>query len=612
MEASPSPQCVGREFVRQYYTLLNKAPNHLHRFYNNTSLFVHGGLDATNKETKPAIGQKQIHQKIQQLNFRDCHAKITQVDSQATLGDGVVVQVSGELSNGGEPMRRFTQTFVLGAQAPKKYYVHNDIFRYQDFGLLPDEDDLVDSEGVEGGINETGEREGEEGGRSEPEEDEQQNQGQQISAPISVSEQHSNVLITQQPPIAGQPLVHANYYAPPPPQHAHSVMQPTINGSVHDDASLIGQQQPSIPPQQIQQQQQPQYINEPVVQEQFNQETEMNSSNEQQQSKEEAHSSPTEGFEQSEVESFSTPAAEVGQDHSMAAPTNTSNSGPKTYANLVKSFPGSQTVMTNPPPKMSMSPPPMSSMRMEEKSPLHPSSSGSSFSSNTNATINQQPTHNVGVNQQQPQHQQQQQQRPPRSGPMQRDGDRRSGRPSQFADAHQLFLGNVPHHAQESDLRNLFEQFGKVIELRVHSKPNDRSKGPQGSNVNNARVPNFGFITFEDSTVVAKVLDALPIYYPDGNTTVKLNVEEKKIKTNSRPPMEGGGGRPSTGDNMRPMGGQHQQQQRGSGGIGGGMRGGGSRGGPRGSYSRGGEGGRGGGGMRQQGNPSNPNYANRR
>lgn len=42
------------------------------------------------------------------------------------------------------------------------------------------------------------------------------------------------------------------------------------------------------------------------------------------------------------------------------------------------------------------------------------------------------------------------------------------------------------------------------------------------------------------------------------------------------------------------------------------MRGGGSRGGPR-SYPRsGGEGGRGGGGMRQPGNPSNQNYANRR
>lgn len=31
MEASPSPQNVGREFVRQYYTLLNQAPAHLHR-----------------------------------------------------------------------------------------------------------------------------------------------------------------------------------------------------------------------------------------------------------------------------------------------------------------------------------------------------------------------------------------------------------------------------------------------------------------------------------------------------------------------------------------------------------------------------------------------------
>ncbi|KAL1122105.1 hypothetical protein AAG570_003511 [Ranatra chinensis] len=101
------------------------------RFYNNSSSFIHGGLDPPNRDTTPVVGQKQIHQRIQQLNFRDCHAKISQVDSQATLGNGVVVQVTGELSNGGQPMRRFTQTFVLAAQSPKKYYVHNDIFRYQ-------------------------------------------------------------------------------------------------------------------------------------------------------------------------------------------------------------------------------------------------------------------------------------------------------------------------------------------------------------------------------------------------------------------------------------------------------------------------------------------------
>ena len=40
-------------------------------------------------------------------------------------------QVSGELSNNGQPMRRFVQTFVLAPQSAKKYYVRNDIFRYQ-------------------------------------------------------------------------------------------------------------------------------------------------------------------------------------------------------------------------------------------------------------------------------------------------------------------------------------------------------------------------------------------------------------------------------------------------------------------------------------------------
>uniref|UniRef100_A0A182PT50 NTF2 domain-containing protein n=1 Tax=Anopheles epiroticus TaxID=199890 RepID=A0A182PT50_9DIPT len=153
MDAQPSPQNVGREFVRQYYTLLNKAPDFLHRFYNNSSSFVHGGLDAKcGTETALVIGQKQIQSKIQQLNFRDCHAKISQVDSQATLGNGVVVQVTGELSNDGQPMRRFTQTFVLAAQSPKKYYVHNDIFRYQD---VYTDDDL--DETCERGANGTDE-----------------------------------------------------------------------------------------------------------------------------------------------------------------------------------------------------------------------------------------------------------------------------------------------------------------------------------------------------------------------------------------------------------------------------------------------------------------------
>ena len=75
------------------------------RFYSSNSSFVHGGLDSINESgrdgsgggkvnTDPVHGQHEIHQRIMQLNFRDCKAKIRQVDAHATLGSGVVVQVS--------------------------------------------------------------------------------------------------------------------------------------------------------------------------------------------------------------------------------------------------------------------------------------------------------------------------------------------------------------------------------------------------------------------------------------------------------------------------------------------------------------------------------------
>ena len=45
-------------------------------------------------------------------------------------------------------MRRFMQTFVLAPRQPKKYYVQNDIFRYQDevFDDVSDDDDHSSSQ----------------------------------------------------------------------------------------------------------------------------------------------------------------------------------------------------------------------------------------------------------------------------------------------------------------------------------------------------------------------------------------------------------------------------------------------------------------------------------
>lgn len=62
------------------------------------------------------LSEQEIHKKVMALSFRDCHTKIRHVDAHATLNEGVVVQVLGELSNNMQPMRKFMQTFVLAPE----------------------------------------------------------------------------------------------------------------------------------------------------------------------------------------------------------------------------------------------------------------------------------------------------------------------------------------------------------------------------------------------------------------------------------------------------------------------------------------------------------------
>ena len=64
------------------------------RFYSQDSSFVHGGLERGKKsETKTAMGQREINDRIQKLQFRDARTKIKQVDAHPTLAGGVVIQV---------------------------------------------------------------------------------------------------------------------------------------------------------------------------------------------------------------------------------------------------------------------------------------------------------------------------------------------------------------------------------------------------------------------------------------------------------------------------------------------------------------------------------------
>ncbi|KAF6728171.1 Ras GTPase-activating protein-binding protein 1 [Oryzias melastigma] len=98
-----------------------------------------------------------------------------------------------------------------------------------------------------------------------------------------------------------------------------------------------------------------------------------------------------------------------------------------------------------------------------------------------------------------------------------------------YPDAHQLFVGNVPHDVDKNELKEFFEQYGTVLELRINS---------------GGKLPNFGFVVFDDSEPVQKILNNKPIKF---RGDIRLNVEEKKTRSaregdrrDSRPRGPGG------------------------------------------------------------------------
>ena len=129
---------VGWYFVEQYYTTLSRSPEKLYLFYNKRSQYVSG--QETDK-VPVCVGQRAINDRIKELDFQDCKVRVTNVDSQAS-DSNIVIQVIGEMSNKGQPHKKFAQTFVLAAQT-NGYFVLNDIFRY----LIEEEDEGVPEQG---------------------------------------------------------------------------------------------------------------------------------------------------------------------------------------------------------------------------------------------------------------------------------------------------------------------------------------------------------------------------------------------------------------------------------------------------------------------------------
>ncbi|XP_054647132.1 ras GTPase-activating protein-binding protein 1 [Dunckerocampus dactyliophorus] len=422
----PSAQLVGREFVRQYYTLLNQAPDYLHRFYGKNSSYVHGGLDANGKPLEAVYGQSDIHKRVMALSFRDCHTKIRHVDAHATLNEGVVVQVMGELSNNMQPMRKFMQTFVLAPEGTvaNKFYVHNDVFRYQD-EVFADSDSEAPEES----------------------EDEVEEMEERIPSPDILPEESSSFY--EPPPCSEAAL-------PTDDVEAAASPEPEPEGEKEADGTVADLKQDAT-----------------------------------QETQSDAHTAN----EQTEKG----PALNAGTEPAEPAPVAQEENKPFSWASVTsKNLPPSGAVPVSGIPPHVVKATPTAPARMESKSESQTSS-------------------------QRPQRDQRpREQRPPAAPPVHRgpraaregeQGEVEGRRAVRYPDAHQLFVGNVPHDADKSELKEFFEQYGTVLELRINS---------------GGKLPNFGFVIFDASEPVQKILSSRPIKL---RGDVRLNVEEKKARS---------------------------------------------------------------------------------
>lgn len=509
---TPSALWIGREFVRQYYTVLNQAPIYLHRFYSQDSSFVHGGPEKQVSVT----GQQGIHERIMQLNFRDCHARIRQVDSQSTLGQGVVVQVTGELSNAGQPMRRFMQTFVLAHQTPLKYYVRNDIFRYQDEVFTEEEEEDSD--------------------KAVREEDQADTQASDTSSGPGIV-----ATTSEDAAVAGGDLTNC----------ATSPATPTARGPYYEPQEVVRNGTAHL-----------------VSESESSPQGTGTSSSLQSSPPEVGVTSTSSGstsmvWKEEESPPPASTAASTAVNTSQVnhqAPVET-----KTYANMVSknSTPLSSASFT------CLSPAPFGGAAPTSHTPTSTTAPPTSRFGGESLGTGLPPR---GGDQRGPRPQG----RPPRSmppgGPPPRRsegppaprgegsplggvdeggqvlGGPRPGPKTQYPDTQQVFVGNLPHSVTEEQVRERFEQFGHVIDFRINAKPSTKMTAAGKT------VPNCGFVVFDSPEAVQAVLKSTPIHINE----TRVNVEEKKTKqklaTEGRgggPPFSSGGGAPRGGGMMQ-------------------------------------------------------------
>merc|ERR1711988_270689 len=138
MKTGPNALDVAKEFSRQYYTVLNRCPEFLHRFYGTCSSMcrsdilseydqAHGDSSGVPPMPESFVGQQCIKMAYERLNLINADPVISNVDAVTIYPKmDIPVLITGTLHS-----NSFTQSFVLcRGSSDRQWSIQSDVFRY--------------------------------------------------------------------------------------------------------------------------------------------------------------------------------------------------------------------------------------------------------------------------------------------------------------------------------------------------------------------------------------------------------------------------------------------------------------------------------------------------
>eukprot|EP00043_Microstomoeca_roanoka_P019127 m.211796 g.211796 ORF g.211796 m.211796 type:complete len:126 (+) comp16942_c5_seq1:1017-1394(+) len=118
---NPQFQEIGQAFAEHYYSVFQSDREQLYTLYQDDSLLSFEGSQIQ--------GQAAIAEKFKTLSFQSIQFSCTAIDCQPRTDGTIFVFVIGQIQTDDDPLKGFSQGFVIAPTPEGSFYIQNDCFR---------------------------------------------------------------------------------------------------------------------------------------------------------------------------------------------------------------------------------------------------------------------------------------------------------------------------------------------------------------------------------------------------------------------------------------------------------------------------------------------------